>query len=45
MLDFAIAAFVVLIVSLAALYLRREKKKGAHCAGCPYAGNCQDRNK
>ncbi|MCR4793014.1 MAG: hypothetical protein K5871_09690 [Lachnospiraceae bacterium] len=33
---------LILAVSLSAscTYIYREKKKGAHCIGCPMAGNC-----
>lgn len=37
---------VIIILILVALvgaviwYLRREKKKGKTCIGCPYAGEC-----
>lgn len=33
-------AIVALIVSLAVIYIRREKKKGKKCIGCPYSGSC-----
>ncbi len=34
---------IVILVALvggAVLYIYREKKKGVHCIGCPYAGKC-----
>ncbi len=35
------AAALLLAVFLAARYIVREKKRGAKCIGCPYAGSCQ----
>ena len=40
MADILILAVVGLIIGLAAGYIRREKKKGNPCVGCPYGGNC-----
>ncbi|MBR5437495.1 MAG: FeoB-associated Cys-rich membrane protein [Clostridia bacterium] len=40
MKDIIIIAVVLLIVSLSALYVYREKKKGRKCIGCPYSGTC-----
>ena len=38
----AIALLVLaLILFLAIRYIYKEKKKGAACIGCPYAGSCQ----
>ena len=38
-----ILAVVVLVavISLAGLYIYREKKRGVKCVGCPYAGSCE----
>ena len=35
-----LAAVILLIVGLAAMYVRRQKKNGAVCIGCPHAGTC-----
>ncbi|MBR2782630.1 MAG: FeoB-associated Cys-rich membrane protein [Firmicutes bacterium] len=35
------AAALLLAVFLAVRYIVREKKRGAKCIGCPYAGSCQ----
>ena len=35
-----IIVILALIVAGAVLYLRREKKKGSKCIGCPYGGSC-----
>ncbi|MBQ3137484.1 MAG: FeoB-associated Cys-rich membrane protein [Clostridia bacterium] len=35
-----IIALVVLIVTLAGIYVYREKKKGKKCIGCPEGGKC-----
>ena len=31
---------LVLVVGGACLYIRKEKKKGVKCIGCPSAGSC-----
>lgn len=31
---------VAAAVGLAALFIIKEKKKGKHCIGCPYAQDC-----
>ena len=31
---------IALIVGAALLYIRKEKKKGIRCIGCPSAGSC-----
>ena len=39
-------ATVIAVIAIAAIlffaahYLYKEKKKGNHCVGCPYAGSC-----
>jgi len=35
------ALALLMIISLAASYIIREKKRGVKCIGCPYAGSCQ----
>ena len=41
MKNFAVLAIVVLILVSAILYIRKEKKKGVLCIGCPScSGNC-----
>lgn len=37
--DIIIILIVLLIVGVAALYIRKEKKQGK-CVGCPYAKEC-----
>ena len=32
---------LALIVTLAVVYVVREKKRGVKCIGCPYAGSCE----
>ena len=32
---------IAVTVGLAIRYIYKEKKKGSHCVGCPYAGSCQ----
>lgn len=40
MTDMIVGLIVVLIVGAALFYIRREKKKGVVCIGCPHAGTC-----
>lgn len=40
MKDLIIIAVVALIVCGACVYIRKEKKKGVKCIGCPSAGMC-----
>lgn len=46
MQNFLVIAIVILILGSAILYIRREKKKGIQCIGCPdsktCSGNCAD---
>lgn len=37
--DIIIIVFVLVIVGIAAFYIRKEKKQG-RCVGCPYAKEC-----
>lgn len=39
MVDFVIVAVIAAIVVGAAAYVIRQKKRGAKCIGCPYAGS------
>ena len=38
--NYIIIAVVGLILGLAVGYIRREKKRGTRCIGCPHAGSC-----
>ena len=40
LIDIVIIAVIVAIVGFVIWYLRREKKRGAKCIGCPSGGNC-----
>ena len=40
MADFIIIAVIGLIVGGAAGYIRKAKKRGARCIGCPNSGAC-----
>lgn len=40
MADFIVCCILVICVGLACYSIYRNKKKGAKCAGCQYAGNC-----
>lgn len=40
LIDYLIIAIVVAILGFAVWYIRRAKKKGAKCIGCPDGGSC-----
>ena len=40
MTNFVVALVIALILGAAILYIRKEKKKGVTCIGCPNAGTC-----
>ncbi len=44
-MDFIVIGLVVFIVGSALAYIRKEKKKGVRCIGCPHAGSCAMRSK
>lgn len=35
---------LLIIIGAAIMYIRKEKKKGTKCIGCPAAGICQKQN-
>ena len=37
--DVLIVVVILIIIGIAVLYIRKEKKQG-HCVGCPYAKEC-----
>lgn len=39
-IDIVIVAVLVAILGFALWYVRRAKKKGKKCIGCPSGGNC-----
>ncbi|MDD6400465.1 MAG: FeoB-associated Cys-rich membrane protein [Lachnospiraceae bacterium] len=38
--DIIILILLIIIVGLAVRYIKKEKKKGIRCIGCPMAGSC-----
>ena len=40
MIDIVIIIILLVIIGAAINYIRKEKKKGAVCIGCPMAGEC-----
>ena len=40
MVDFIIVAVLVIVIGTAVVYIRKAKKSGAKCIGCPSGGNC-----
>ena len=42
--DLIVIGLVAVIVLGAVLYIRKEKKKGTQCIGCPCSGSCSGEN-
>ena len=40
MTDIILGIIIIVIVGLAVAYIRKEKKRGVKCIGCPHAGDC-----
>jgi len=40
MTDILIILFVAAIITAVVIYIRKEKKKGVQCVGCPDAKTC-----
>jgi len=40
MTDIIVMAVIAAIVGGASVYIYRQKKKGARCVGCSFAGQC-----
>lgn len=38
--DYVIIAVIMIIVGLAVFYIRKAKKSGRKCIGCPDGGSC-----
>ena len=43
MADLILTAILIGVVGCAIRYIRKEKKRGVHCIGCPSAGTCAKR--
>ena len=41
--DVLVILSVLLMVAAAVLYIRKEKKRGVTCIGCPHAAECAKR--
>ena len=39
-IDYVIIALVAVVLGLVIWYIRRAKKNGVKCIGCPAGGNC-----
>ena len=44
MTDIILGIIIIVIVGLAVAYIRKEKKRGVKCIGCPHAGDCAKKN-
>lgn len=44
MADVVVLMTVAVLVGFAFGFLWKEKKKGAKCLGCPFAGTCSKKN-
>ena len=44
MTDFVIIIILALLLGGALWYMRKEKKKGVKCIGCPDAGTCKKKS-
>ena len=45
MTDFIIVVVLLVIIGAAVGYIRKAKKSGAKCIGCPAGGNCSQSHK
>ena len=45
MKNIIVAILLVIIAVMAALYVYKQKRKGAGCIGCPAGANCPNKNK
>ena len=43
--DIIVIVILVICIGAAIFYIRKEKKKGVRCIGCPSAGTCAQKNK
>ena len=43
MVDLIVAGILLILVAAAVHTIRKEKKKGAGCIGCPSSGGCSGR--
>lgn len=44
MTDIIVGLMVLAMVGTALSYIRKQKKSGAVCIGCPHAGTCGKKN-
>lgn len=44
MTDFIVAGILLIIVGAAVIYIRKAKKSGTKCIGCPAGGNCSGKS-
>ena len=43
MTDIIVLTIIVVILTLSSCYIRKEKKRGVKCIGCPSGGACSKR--
>ncbi len=42
--DMIVLLVIIILVAAAVVYMRKEKKRGVKCIGCPHAGECAKKN-
>jgi len=40
MVNYVLIGLIAAILGISVTYIRREKRKGRKCIGCPYSGAC-----
>lgn len=45
MTDLILVIILVAVIGTAVLYIRKEKKRGVKCIGCPSSGSCVRKQK
>ena len=44
MMDLVIILIIVAVVGAAVMYIRKAKRRGVKCIGCPSAGECANKH-
>ncbi|MBO5656832.1 MAG: FeoB-associated Cys-rich membrane protein [Agathobacter sp.] len=43
LIDYILIVVLILVIGSVLYYIRKQKKKGTVCIGCPHAGSCQSK--